>query len=425
MRPAFVVTTFGFFAVLFEGYDLIVYGAAVPALLAYKPWSLSAPAIGAIGSAALLGMVFGAPASGWLADRFGRRKLFIGLLSFFSLAMVFASIAQTPMQFGVFRFLSGLGFGGIPPTSVALVIELSPGNRKALLNSIMLAGFAVGAIFAGGLAAALLARVGFRALFAVGAVPLLTVVPLAVCLLPESPHFQNRFGRKRFRQNHSVAQTSIFRGRTGAATTLFSVATFLTFLMVFGLSIWLPVLMHGVGYRLSSALLFLVLLNVGALVGGISGSWLADRAGIQEIAIFAFVICAISMGLLAAIPTSTSTNIALVLVIGAALGAAQNVLTSFAATYYSTACRASALGLISGIGRLGAAAGPTLGGMLIGSGAGLIANVAVLSATSIITAIIVLLVPQPAPCENVDNGSNAAPSSDSSQQNLVASRESR
>ena len=57
LRSTYLVVAFGFGAVLFEGYDLVVYGSVVPALLAYKEWALTATQVGAIGSVSLLGMV--------------------------------------------------------------------------------------------------------------------------------------------------------------------------------------------------------------------------------------------------------------------------------------------------------------------------------------------------------------------------------
>src|ERR1700733_11975302 len=88
LRSALIVAAFGFFALAFEGYDLIVYGSAVPTLLAYPDWHLTPAQVGAIGGIALFGMFFGAPAAGWLADRFGRRTVYIAILSFFSVMMI-------------------------------------------------------------------------------------------------------------------------------------------------------------------------------------------------------------------------------------------------------------------------------------------------------------------------------------------------
>ena len=61
LRSAYLVIAIGFLAIVFEGYDLIVYGAVVPALLAEPGWGLTPERVGAIGGAALFGMFVGAP----------------------------------------------------------------------------------------------------------------------------------------------------------------------------------------------------------------------------------------------------------------------------------------------------------------------------------------------------------------------------
>jgi AAHS family benzoate transporter-like MFS transporter len=391
-RSPYLVVAFGFFAIFFEGYDLIVYGTAVPTLLAYQPWHLTATEVGWIGGAALLGMVLGAPASGWLADRFGRRKLFIGLLSFFSLMMLFIAAAPTPAILGLCRFLAGLGFGGIPPTAIALAIEFSPACRKALFNAVMLAGFGVGGIVAGGLSVALLEHIGFRGMFALGALPILTLVPLAMRWLPESPTFSGRD-----RTNPTATTISplrrILRGRLALATGLYAFANFCSFLIVFDLNTWLPQLMRGAGYELKDALKFLLVLNVGALFGATLGAWIADRIGIRRVATSLYLLAALSLALLA-VPASTLANIVVVFLTGAALSGSQTLLWSDAGTYYDPQSRATAIGLTTGIGRIGAAAGPVIGGMLVNADVGLYGNVALLAAASIIGALAVLAIPR-------------------------------
>ncbi len=62
------------FAVGFDGYDLIVFGTVIPALLQYEPWGLTAPQLGVIGSYAVIGMLIGALLAGTVTDIIGRRK---------------------------------------------------------------------------------------------------------------------------------------------------------------------------------------------------------------------------------------------------------------------------------------------------------------------------------------------------------------
>ncbi|WP_410625561.1 MFS transporter [Amycolatopsis sp. cmx-8-4] len=387
-RSAWLVVALGFGAIVFEGYDLIVYGSVVPTMLAHPGWSMSAGQAGAIGSYALLGMFLGAPASGWLADRFGRRRLFIGLLVWFSVMMVLVALAPSPGLLGLFRFLAGLGFGGIPPTAIALVVEVAPAGRKLFYNSVMLSGFPVGGVVAAVASITLLGPIGFRGLFALGAVPLVTLVPLAWWVLPESARFASAgqaAGGGKVR--------ALVCGQAAVATVLFAVANFCGFLLVFGLNTWLPQLMRGAGYDLGSALTFLLLLNIGSVVGGLVGAAVSDRFGGRVVATTLFVLAAAAMLLLTA-PHSPALTSVLVFVAGAMIVGSQSVLWGYVAMHYDTGARATALGVTSGIGRLGAAAGPAIGGLLVASGVGLAGNVVVFAVAALAGAVSSVLVPR-------------------------------
>jgi len=385
---AAVALCFG--AIVFDGYDLIVYGSAVPALLQYQPWGLTPAQAGVIGSYALFGMFLGAIASGTLTDLIGRRRLFIASLTWFSLMMVLVATAPDPWSLGLFRFLAGLGFGGIPPTAIALVVEIAPAARRHLINGLMLCGFPIGGVLAALLAILLLEPAGFRTLFAVGALPLVTLVPLAIWLLPESPSFERRRGAGRTRGG--VAQ--LVKGRAAAATALFVVANFCGFLLVFGLNTWLPQLMRGAGYELGSALAFLLVLNLGAIAGGLGGSALADRYGSRWVATVLFAAAVLALALIA-VPLPTVVLYLLVFVAGAATTGNQIVVYGYVAAHYPPARRATALGLSSGIGRLGAVTGPLLGGSLLAAGFGLGWNVGVFALVAVVGAVACALVPRP------------------------------
>ncbi|WP_103348877.1 MFS transporter [Amycolatopsis sp. CA-128772] len=387
-RSPWLVVALGFGAIVFEGYDLIVYGSVVPAMLAHPGWGLSAAEAGAIGSYALLGMFLGAPASGWLTDRFGRRRLFIGLLVWFSVMMVLVALAPTPGLLGLFRFLAGLGFGGIPPTAIALVVEAAPAGRKLFYNSVMLSGFPVGGVVAAVASLTLLGPIGFRGLFALGVLPLVTLVPLAWWVLPESARFASAGA-----ESGDGKVRALLRGRAAVATLLFAVANFCGFLLVFGLNTWLPQLMRGAGYDLGSALTFLLLLNIGSVVGGLVGAAISDRFGGRAVATALFVLAAAAMLLLTA-PRSPMATSVLVFVAGAMTVGSQSVLWGYVATHYDTAARATALGVTSGIGRLGAAAGPAIGGLLVANGVGLAGNVLVFAGAALAGAVSSVLVPR-------------------------------
>ena len=64
-----------FMIILFDGYDLSVYGTAVPKLMV--DFNLDPVQVGTMGSYGLFGMMFGAIIFGILADRIGRKKVIL------------------------------------------------------------------------------------------------------------------------------------------------------------------------------------------------------------------------------------------------------------------------------------------------------------------------------------------------------------
>jgi AAHS family benzoate transporter-like MFS transporter len=380
----------GFAAIVFDGYDLIVYGSAVPALLAHPDWNLTPQQVGAIGGYALLGMFVGAVGAGTLTDRIGRRRTFLGCLAWFSVMMLAVAAAPTPELLGTARFLAGLGFGGIAPIAIALVVESVPPARRNLLNAVMLCGFPIGGVLAAIAGMLLLEPAGFRVLFALGGLPLVTLLPLAVRLLPESPGFTAAVAADRPRP------TGLWRGRSAVAMVLFAAANVAGFLLVYGLNTWLPQLMRQVGYPLGSAISFLLVFNLGAVVGGLYGSALADRFGARPVATAAFGVGVVSIGLLA-VPLPTPVLYTLIAVAGAASIGTQIVLFGYVATHFATANRATALGVSTGVGRLGAVAGPLVGGYLLASGVALGWNFAAFAAVALVGALAAVAVPPPGP----------------------------
>ncbi|MGV9864051.1 MFS transporter [Rhodococcus koreensis] len=352
-----------FAAIIFDGYDLIVYGSTIPALLAYEPWSLSRTQAGAIGSCALLGMFLGAITAGTLTDRFGRRRLFLTCLAWYSAAMLAVAAAPTPELLGLFRFIAGLGFGGIAPVAIALVVEVARDSERNRLNALMLSGLPVGGVLAALAAINLQDVIGFRGLWAMGALALVLVLPFAWRVIPETtPHATPTPAHTE--QTRTAPLRELFAAPALSGVLLFGLANFVGFLLVFGLNTWLPELMHEAGYSLGSALTFQVLLNTGAIIGGVSGSTLADRYGSRPVAASAFLLATIAIGGMAIAPPPLLMYF-VVLLAGAGSIGTQIVLFGFVATHYPARIRATALGVTTGFGRLGAVTGPLLGGILL------------------------------------------------------------
>ena len=196
-RSVLLVLTVVATAILFDGYDLVVYGAVLPTLLddPSQIGALSPETAGTLGAWALIGVLVGALTAGAVGDRFGRKRVMLVASVWFSAGMALTALTTSTAAFGFFRFLAGVGVGMIVATGGAIIAEFAPRGRKNLFNAIVYSGIPAGGVMASVLAILLLDAIGWRGLFLIGASPLLFLVPLIIVALPESPRWLVSVGR--------------------------------------------------------------------------------------------------------------------------------------------------------------------------------------------------------------------------------------
>ena len=157
--------------IIFDGYDLVIYGVVLPILM--QQWQLDPVTAGALGSTALFGMMIGAMLLGTLSDRFGRKKMIVLCIVLFSGFTALNGFAQTPLQFGVMRFIAGLGIGGVMPNVVALMSEYSPRRIRSTLVAVMFSGYAIGGMLSAVLGIWIVPQFGWQVMFYLAVIPLL------------------------------------------------------------------------------------------------------------------------------------------------------------------------------------------------------------------------------------------------------------
>ena len=370
---------------IFDGYDLFIFGVVLPSIM--QQWNLTPIEAGALGSYALFGMMFGALAFGTLADRIGRKKGIAICFVLFSTATILNGFASSPTEFGIFRFIAGLGCGGLMPNAVALMNEYAPKRLRSTLVAVMFSGYSLGGMLAAGVGIYMLPRFGWESMFFAAAVPLL-LLPLILWKLPESVGFLVRQGRHeqaravlakvepglrleagdQLQMNDGKGQGvgvfELFREGRALRTLCLWLAFFCCLLMVYALSSWLPKLMANAGYSLGSSLSFLLALNFGGMAGAILGGWLGDRFNLGKVMVAFFVAAAVSISLLG-FKSPTPVLYLLIFVAGATTIGTQILLYAGAAQFYGLSIRSTGLGWASGIGRNGAIVGPLLGGALM------------------------------------------------------------
>lgn len=382
-RLALLVVGLCWLAVLFDGLDMFVYGSVLPHMLQEKALGITPGQAGDLGSYATFGMLVGALAAGTVADRIGRKKLMVSCVALFSLASGLCAIAGSVGVFGFGRTLAGVGLGGLLPTAISMVSDYAPRGRAAITIGLLMTAHHAGGILSAYVALWVVEPLGWRSAFWVCVVPLL-FVPVLLKFLPESLSFlvaqgrteeartlAGRYGAELPAAPAGLPATTrweslagLFRGREWIQTLLYWLASFGGLLLVYGVATWLPTLMRGEGYELGSALTFVVLFNLGGIVGMLVAGRASDRFGAPRISAIWFALTACGVFLLS-VHMPPALTFGVVFLTGVFLNSAQTMIYATVSIGSAPAHRATAVGWTSGMGRFGAVFGPWLGGRLL------------------------------------------------------------
>jgi len=417
-RTVLWVVSLATVGLIFDGYDLVVYGTVVSTFLR-DPSQIGevTPALaGALGSYALVGVLVGALLAGSVGDIIGRRKVMLFAYAWFSVGMGVTAMMSSTNAFGLMRFVTGLGVGALVATTGAIVSEFAPPGKKNLCNAITYCGVPMGSLIAALLAIILLGAIGWRGMFWIGALPLVTLLPLAFLKMPESPAWLLSRGRVEEARALSeqtgvplpelaaapAEQQVVKRERAGFAglfgpdywwpTVLMGLMSATGLVLVYSLNTWLPELMLRAGYNAKGSLSFLLVLNGGAVIGALIGSRVADRLGPKPVVAGCFLLGAIAIALLT-VDLPLAFLLIFVAIAGLGTSGTQTLIYGFVANYYRTNVRGAGVAWCAGFGRLGGVGGPVIGGLLIGAGLSTNSIFWVLAALAVLGVLLTLLVP--------------------------------
>lgn len=400
----------GVFLIAFTGYGATAYGSIIPSII--SEWQLDATVLGYMGSLSEFGSMFGAVILSILSNRLGVKKVLISSVLMFCLFTFGQSVVNTPVLFAIFRFLAGVGFGGVIPLVISLLSEYAPKTSKSKSVAIALCGNQIGSIIASLLAIVILPRLGWRPVLWMAFVPVVFLV-FIIKMVPESAQYLVKNNEKAklekvlasidkdyaekidLNQLDSAEETeqkekkvsyfALFNKRFILVTLLACVIYIMGLLFINGVIVWLPGVMVQNGFSLGSSLAFSIFLNVGTIAGTVVWGAVADRKG------FKLLLPAIySIGAIVLMLMGVKTNIIIlylfIFLIGFFLFSAHSLVNAFVSQHYPEELRTSAVGLVNSVGRLGGIFGPTLGGLLLSANASISAWFITFGATGLIAA---------------------------------------
>ncbi|TVZ15981.1 MFS transporter [Maribacter sp. MAR_2009_72] len=393
---------------ILDGMDVLVISYCAPAIA--KSWAIGPEALGMVFSAGLAGMALGALLLAPYADKIGRKKMILISAFLISISIYLTSFTNTVPQLIFLRFVSGLGIGSMLASTAALTAEYTPNRSKDFWVSFVLAGYPIGAVIAGYVAASVVPSSGWQMMFKLAGFASFITIPLIFLFLSESIEYYlkkqpkralekvNRILRKLAIQEISTLPEKRIKSLGIPVNQLLSkhyklstiqlwIALFFAFGCLYFLISWIPKLASNAGLSMELAIYSGTVFNVGAFFGCVIQGYISSKIGLKKtIAIF-LVVTAVLMAIFSVFIGSDFVLIVFGL-LGFALQGGFVGLYAVAARMYPTEFRTTGVGWAIGAGRLGGVLGPALGGVLVGMGLSMSANFMIFAVPALLAGVV-------------------------------------
>jgi benzoate transport len=401
-----------------DGFDVLSSAFAAPGIS--REWGIPRDALGIVLSAELVGMGFGSVILGGVADRVGRKPAMLACLVVMALGMYMAHAAHAVTALTIWRFITGLGIGGMLAATNAVTAECSSRAGRSLAMALYVIGYPLGAVIGGFVAQGwLLVDYDWRAVFLFGAVVTAVMIPLVMLLVPETPAFfaatrpagaLDKINRSlaAFRQPRIEAMPPeapaadkprirdiLVKPRLRRVTLLLAFGYMFHTITFYFVLKWAVQIVADFGYTQPQAASVLTWANIGGAMGGFLFGFLMKKWDIKTPTIVMLLLGAVAVAAfgfpkgnlwgwrMATFATGFFTNAAIV-----------GYYSAYARGFPAYA-RATGTGLVLGVGRLGAAGSPILAGLLFTAlGKEQLVTVSVIMAAgSVVAALLLFLLP--------------------------------
>ncbi|MFC8687402.1 MFS transporter [Brevibacillus porteri] len=337
------------FGWMFDAMDVALLSFIMVALR--QEWGLTGEEAGLLGTGNLVGMAIGAIVGGYLADRIGRKPVFLLTLVLFGLASFASAFATGFATMLLFRFLMGLGLGAELPVASTLVNEFAPPEKRGSTVVLLESFWAVGWIAAAVISYFVIPDYGWRVAVMIGALPVVYAL-FARRSIPESPQFQ--------KQAENIPVATLLTSHRTETITLWVVWFAIAF-SYYGMFLWMPSVLVDKGFTMIKSFQYVLIMTLAQLPGYFVAAYLVEKWGRKwTLATFLFMtgVMAFAFG--------QSTGTTELLVTGAFLSffnlGAWGALYAYTPENYPTPLRATGSGMASGVGRIGSIIAPYLVG---------------------------------------------------------------
>ena len=369
----------------FVAMEILLVGFTVPVFTAI--WDLSGSYAGWIAASALGGSLLGSLVLGPVADRVGRRRIFQAAILWYAVFTALTALAWGPGSLSAFRFLAGIGLGGMLVVDPAMLAEYLPPQKRGRFLVVLDLFWPVGLLLATGLSWFFLEQVGgewaWRWLFLAAAFPAFLAF-VARLSLPESPYFLARRGRRAEagqvleqitgrpvagdelaaapETRSSMLELAV--GKLRSRTVIMLLVWIALNISYYGLFLWLPFVLQEEARFTIDVYLLLTLSALSQFPGYIAAIWLVERIGRKPTLTLFLLLGGVSVFAFA-VSDSTPQYVAALFFVGFFNLGAWGAVYPYTSELFPTRLRGSAFGLAEGVGKGAAIGGPYLFGALI------------------------------------------------------------
>lgn len=356
------VVVVSLFVTTMEGFNLVVFGQALPLLLDDTNIHLTSAGAGLLGAMVYLGSLPTTFIATILAEKLGRHRILLLCALLFTVGSVLSAVAANAILLGLARFICGLAVGGAVTTAMTLARNNAKPHRVSLVITITMAGIPAGGTIAS-LLSVTLEGAGFtwRSFFWVGAIVSALILVLLACTTAKEPTEVLESD-----VSSSGRILALFRGRMLLPVVSLAMLSTFNMLTWLGVNAWLAESIRSAGHSLQVALSFGMVLSLSAIAGSFVLAWCADRFSSTVVTAVASSIALI--GLLGLFTGSAALPLAIASTVLLGIGghSAQNLLSATASKAVPPESRGSILAITNSMSSIGSFFGPIIGGAAYG-----------------------------------------------------------
>lgn len=376
---------------MLDGFDVLVISFTAPSIA--REWGVSNTDIGSLFSAGLFGMTFGSLLLSPVADILGRRLVILGSLVVVTVGMLLSSTAPDIGMLRIYRFVTGVGIGGILASMSVITAEYSSDKWRSAAIAIMSAGYGFGATLGGMISAILIAAYSWRAPYVFGALFSAAMIPIVAWRLPESLDFlvnrrpsraleqlnvlMKRMGRELvdklpeptvLEAKINAGFNSLFSRDILRSTIFIWLAFFFLLSNIYFVLNWTPQLFVSAGGSNAQGINIGVWLNIGGIGGGLLFAFLTTRYPLRLLTCSFLFIGAVTISLIGTFIDQISMAMVSAVFTGFFMTGAVGGFYSITPALYPPTIRSTGMGWAIGIGRGGSMFAPWLVGALLDKG---------------------------------------------------------